>query len=246
MADCFITRRGGGGAGLNFEVVGGTTQPTNPKENTIWVNTDTDITDWVFSSEQPTSSVAGMVWLSIGQTSTTSFNALKKNTLMVYPLFAQQYIGGVWEDVGVQVFQNGSWETLWDGGLFDNGNQYESITGGWYQYLQDGFGGSVNIGDVISMSVPSGITAAAATRNKISLNGYKSLEIHITSISEAGNIIVSETNKGYIVTDYIARKDFTSTGWHSLDVSSLDGEYYIYFTIGNDKRITADQIRLVK
>ena len=61
MADCFITRRGGGGiAGLNFKVVGGTTQPTNPKENTIWVNTNTDITSWVFSAGQPESPTEGL------------------------------------------------------------------------------------------------------------------------------------------------------------------------------------------
>ena len=33
---------------LNFEVVGGTSAPSNPKENTIWVNTDTEITGWDF------------------------------------------------------------------------------------------------------------------------------------------------------------------------------------------------------
>lgn len=38
------------GDGLNFEVVGGTTQPANPKENTIWINTDVEITRWYFSA----------------------------------------------------------------------------------------------------------------------------------------------------------------------------------------------------
>ncbi len=38
---------------LDFEVVGGTTKPVNPKENTIWVNTDAEITKWVFSSTKP-------------------------------------------------------------------------------------------------------------------------------------------------------------------------------------------------
>lgn len=31
------------GAGVNFKVVGGVTQPTDPSENTIWVNTSVDI-----------------------------------------------------------------------------------------------------------------------------------------------------------------------------------------------------------
>lgn len=46
---------GGGvaGAGLNFKVVGGTTQPTSPSENTIWVNTSTAITSWSFGANEP-------------------------------------------------------------------------------------------------------------------------------------------------------------------------------------------------
>ena len=34
------------GGGLNFKIVGGTTEPTNPKENTVWINTDVDIGEW--------------------------------------------------------------------------------------------------------------------------------------------------------------------------------------------------------
>ena len=45
----------GGGAGLNFKVVGNP-QPSNPVENTIWVDTDTPITSWVFSATEPGSS----------------------------------------------------------------------------------------------------------------------------------------------------------------------------------------------
>lgn len=41
---------GGGGAALNFKVMGGTSAPSNPKENTIWVNTNNLITGWQFSS----------------------------------------------------------------------------------------------------------------------------------------------------------------------------------------------------
>lgn len=38
---------------LNFEIVGGTAEPSNPKENTIWINTDTAITGWEFSANEP-------------------------------------------------------------------------------------------------------------------------------------------------------------------------------------------------
>ena len=52
MGEAFITRRGGNNP-LNFNVVGGTSAPSNPKENTIWVNTDREITSWHFGPEEP-------------------------------------------------------------------------------------------------------------------------------------------------------------------------------------------------
>lgn len=42
-----------GGINLNFEVKYGKTAPTSPKENTIWVNTDVEVTSWDMSAEQP-------------------------------------------------------------------------------------------------------------------------------------------------------------------------------------------------
>lgn len=38
---------------LNFEVVGSDTAPENPKENTIWINTSTPITNWAISPDNP-------------------------------------------------------------------------------------------------------------------------------------------------------------------------------------------------
>lgn len=44
----------GGTGGVNFKVVGGTTAPTNPKENTIWVKTDIDIPYWTTTASANT------------------------------------------------------------------------------------------------------------------------------------------------------------------------------------------------
>lgn len=46
-------KHGDGGLPLNFKVVGGTTQPANTKENTLWVNTNEKITTWVVSDQEP-------------------------------------------------------------------------------------------------------------------------------------------------------------------------------------------------
>lgn len=48
-----IFNMNGGGAALNFKVVGGTSAPTSPAENTIWINTDTEVSGYVFSNKDP-------------------------------------------------------------------------------------------------------------------------------------------------------------------------------------------------
>ena len=99
---------GGGGADLNFKVVNGTTAPSNPSENTIWVNTSTSIASWVFSATQPAGS-SGMVWICTDTESTAPFNALKKNNITVYPVSAKQYTGGAWVEKTAKTYQNGGW-----------------------------------------------------------------------------------------------------------------------------------------
>ena len=98
----------GGGAPLNFKVVGNP-QPSNPKVNTIWVNTDVPISKWHFDVNQPENMAEGDVWFSTGTISSVAFNALKKNGIQVYPLSAKQYVGGVLVDVEAKSYQNGRW-----------------------------------------------------------------------------------------------------------------------------------------
>ena len=97
----------GGVSALNFKVVGGTSQPVNPKENTIWVNTQTEISGWAFSATEPGSPVEGMVWIATGASSNADFNAIKKNCVQVYPFSAKQYISGAWVGNEAKIFQNG-------------------------------------------------------------------------------------------------------------------------------------------
>jgi hypothetical protein len=121
----------GGAAGLNFKVVDGTTKPTNPKENMIWVNTATKITSWVFSAIEPNNPVDDMVWFSIGTTSASEFNALKKNGIMVYPLSAKQYISGAWVTVTAMSYMDGQWDS-WILYLYNKGIEYiDEYGNGW-------------------------------------------------------------------------------------------------------------------
>lgn len=100
---------GGGGAALNFKVMGGTAEPSNPAENTIWIDTDAKITGWLFSSHQPENPAEGMVWIATGSASNAEFNALKKNNITVYPMSAKQYVNGAWVNKTAKSYQNGAW-----------------------------------------------------------------------------------------------------------------------------------------
>lgn len=121
------------GMELNFEVVGGTTEPTNPKENTIWVNTDTEITGWYFSATQPEKLEEGELWFAIGDSSDVAFNALKENTIQVYPKSVKQWVSGELKEVTAKTYQNGTWvdfdSTDWDAYIVAKGKT-KKTTGG--------------------------------------------------------------------------------------------------------------------
>jgi hypothetical protein len=51
----------------------------------------------------------GTVWITTGATSPVAFNALKKNSIQVYPISAKQWIGGAWLDKTAQTYQCGKW-----------------------------------------------------------------------------------------------------------------------------------------
>ena len=99
----------GGTDALNFKVVGGTEQPENPKENTIWVNTETDISGWVLSQEEPVEPSGGLVWIGLGTASPASFNALKKGGLCCFLVSCKQYVGGAWVSKDAYLWKDGAW-----------------------------------------------------------------------------------------------------------------------------------------
>lgn len=105
-----ILNMNGGGATLNFRIVGGTTTPANPQENTIWINTANTITSWVLSFDEPSNPVEGMVWVTIGVSGRNTFNALKNNMLAVAPTSAKQYVNGAWKSREGRIYIDQKWQ----------------------------------------------------------------------------------------------------------------------------------------
>ena len=72
------------GVDLNFKIIGGITAPANPKENTIWVNTEIKINKWSIDGKEPTSPIDGQVWIkTLNSGGRISFNAVKDNTINI-------------------------------------------------------------------------------------------------------------------------------------------------------------------
>ena len=230
----------GGGAPLNFKVVGGTTAPTAPKENTIWVNTNTAIASWFFSATEPESPAEGMVWISTGTSSTVEFNALKKNGIQVYPMSAKQYVSGAWVDKETKTYQSGAWVD-WITYFYDKGEQFTELTGGWGV---EGRRAQVTFNsNHMLLELKSGYneeTAAAYTNNKIDITGISTLYFYIDERTSDDIVDTSKVSK-YAAVGICDSPSIDTSGWvayttvaksnkgalYTVDISQYSGEYYV-------------------
>lgn len=172
MGEAFITRRGGTGSGLVLKIVGGTTQPAAPKNNTIWVNTATAITSYALQHDAPADPAAGMVWIQTSYFSFAEMDVDKKHDVKVYPIAAFQYIGGEWVDKEAKSYINGQWKDwvayVWNGesDISHWVRATSSETGTWY-YTDDGFlytKGTSSSGLRLAYDVPVDLTNIASVR----------------------------------------------------------------------------------
>jgi hypothetical protein len=234
MAKGFKHGAGGGGASLNFKVVGGTTEPASPKENTIWVNTDAEITSWAFSAAQPENPSEGMAWISTTTSSPTKFNALKKNSIQVYPLSAKQYASGAWVDKEAKIYQDGAWVD-WLMYLYNMGDECKALTGGWQARAWRANNSSSTTGEptitkgtdsmVIKFASGSGV---AEVVKDINFSGRKTLYCNIESIVGGDDpyytalIAIVPRNATYYSDNAVAESMLTETGVISLNIGNLD------------------------
>lgn len=234
---------------LNFSVVGGTVQPGEASENTIWVNTDKEIRGWVFSAAEPASPVEGMVWILVGDSSSVSFNALNSNTIQVYPKSVKQYIGTQWLDKVAKSYQVGKWVDwfVWAGQLYDPGNEYKDITGGWVAKGMKANSSSeasaaaptVERTDTyLSASNAAGKSGIFYMEKTINTTGYTSIVFEGTFVNKSYSqnlaLLVWSKIGTYYADNVVARKNL-GEGTHEnveLDISGLTaGSYYIGFAI---------------
>lgn len=250
----------GGGAPLNFKVVGGTAEPASPAENMIWVNTDAEITGWIFSAEQPESAEVGTIWIKTGASSPVAFNALKKNGIKVYPLSVMQYVASTtaeWVKRTAKTFIGGAWVDWWDGStLYDSGDEIEQTTGGW---SAQAFKASNDVGNLKAPTVTKNAEnmkvdlagysggvyycGCLMTGNAVDLTGFTSIKINITAITSNVYLRVASAHSDGYTSE--ASLQISKTGESALDISSISGGKYIAIAIAQvNASVTFDKIWL--
>lgn len=247
MSEGFIIRRGGGGGSLNFKIVGGTAEPTNPIENTIWVNTDTPIVGYHLSTVQPDDVLSGDVWIQTVTSGAIGFNALKENRIQIYPLVAKQYISGVWIKKEMTCYLGGEWVTaskyLLDG---------SSDTGiAWNTYgAYKGTAAEESTGYKITGSNGGNQPGAIQTSEKVDISGFSKLHFigsNDNAMSANFPLVVGiQNSKSYQTSNYdgiyvISRDSVASTSYSLagtfdliVDISQCSGSYYIGASSGHE------------
>ena len=252
-------KHGAGGVPLNFKVVSYETEEelvaASPKENTVGVVTADTITSWIFSATEPTEPVEGMVWFTTSTTSHAAFNALKKNTLQVYPISAKQYIGGAWVRKTAKIYQNGQWKEAFADLILLDKNGFLS------PFSKTGGNGSISTvtttANSFTVTVRHNSNGAikytqGAFDKKYDLTNYNTLEFTVseaTFTSYSGSLGYIGASHDSTSTTYVATKTFNNTGTYTLDISTLKGEYYIVARCTYDYgtgEITVSEVKLTK
>ena len=122
MGTCFLHGSGGGGIILPFRVVGGTTQPSNPTDGTIWVKTSLPFTHFEFGLTWSTANVGTVVVTgTLGGPNPTGSQKVVwafSNKVGGIPYCEKitltgckqvQGSTGNWVDLDAYVYYNGSW-----------------------------------------------------------------------------------------------------------------------------------------
>ena len=232
----------GSAPALNFRVVGGTAAPNNPKENTIWVNTDAPITGWALSFAEPSEPEEGMVWIVTGTSSKVAFNGLKKNTLMVYPATCKQFVNGAWNNVTAKSYIGGEWVD-WLAYLFiENGGQQVP----WVFKALNTKVSNVsekNGAIVFEYSTVDNSYLAAGTEGDVDLSGFTKLcfdlEVRTNFTSGGGeftigvtsNQVNAEFNNTFVASEKPAADSIRKTV--TVDVSSISSGYVSAYGIVN-------------
>lgn len=238
---------GGGGSAMNFTVkdyASADALPSPASDNAIAVITGNEIKSWVFSATEPESPSSGLVWFEIGLTSDVSFNALKKNALVVCLSRAYQYIGGAFSPVEAYLYNGTSWVDFSSSAtyLYIEGDTCDALTGGYYaaglrptsNQASNGLPTITYGEETMTITGSNDYTyngGYVRTKNKIDLTDFSKLVFEGNRTGSGGAEMVVWTDIGSYITEKAVKLATLAVGATSaeIDVSGLTGLHYIGF-----------------
>lgn len=233
MGQCFLYGNGGKDR-LKLRIFGQTTPPPDPKNNDIWVNTSLPIGGWEFSEVSNPgwgSGVSGFVYFTCtmdgasGSSASTGLNFLKEWTHAIYTklLSCSQYDGSSWPRKDAYIYHD-KWiqfSSAWDGTLFDNGNQYTNVTGGW--------SGADSYSPNLTATLYSG-TITISTASAVDLSGFSTLKFMGSGNGANSGGAYSAKCKIFNESGVeVTSLDFQSSGTYAVSVAALSGKHYVRF-----------------
>ena len=186
----------------------------------------------------------GLVWFPTGTSSPGTFNALKKNSILVDPLSAKQCVNSAWVKKEAKLYRSGQWVDLIRY-LYAKGDEYSDITGGWNltftppsQYWS--IGNYAKNKDSIYMATGSRQGVRAVTKFKIDVTDLSTISVRVEHCDiQGGDCKLGLTNNAD-GEGQIAYTLVDGAGIFSLDVSRMTGSYYVSVNATSDANKSTD------
>lgn len=204
---------GGGGAFAGLKIVGNP-RPSNPKEGTVWCNTDVEITGHHLSATATENPTQGMLWIMISDSSTVEIGTpLGTDYITIMLDSVSQYVGGAWVSVEAQSFQGGVWVD-WIQYLYNKGDECTDITGGWYVSRNNNATLTKNADSMVIASNSASSSSSIAMNNGLNIeyDNYTTLNVKISELvtkNSSSNVeVIFRTSANHDNGTEIARKTY--------------------------------------
>lgn len=231
-----------GSSGLDLEVVGGTTQPAQPAENTVWLNTSVEIGEVYLQGNQPANPTAGDVWINTS-TKGTTLEVMQSPYLEIEIGTVKQYNDAAWSEPDVQVYKAGEWHTsvlylysagAWsEYGIFEAGKlvtvtetSYSGLECVKVQLTDSGTNGYARIASPIDVTKYNTLSVKAKTTSTSTGSDTTNQYAKVVGLNSTN----TPTGSGYPTTTlaaYVKVTQGAETTVYTTDISSLSGNYYL-------------------
>lgn len=243
-----ITNAGGGSGGVWMATVyGGTDPPPQARPRDIFIRTTVplgrgEITPNVLSKPS-WGGEEGTWYVGFSQGGrTVALNKRLTQLICGGLTTARQRINGDWRPMDAYYLEdNNTWTQfswVYNGELFDNGNQYTDYTGGWTGMVRNP-NISTNVADPANPNLYSdanavvGGTAWFRTVNKVNMTNYRTLKWTGWGFGENSggrygahcSIHDNPSTDNGVIADAM----FQNNGTYSMDISGITGSHYITF-----------------